>query len=77
LASVIANLCRTDDYWTATVTRGDESYQCDTRHGSWQAIVPKALGDQTVFVRREVMRHVAAELQDEVRRIEKRERRAA
>ena len=77
MSSLISDLRREGDHWTATLTRGEESYKVDTVHGSWQALIPKRLGDATVHVRREVMGRVAAELQDEVRRIEKRERRDA
>lgn len=61
-----------DGYWTGRVTCDGVTVVVDNRHGSWMASVriqPRARS----FVQREVLPHIAAELQAKVRRAEKRQ----
>lgn len=62
-------------FWRARVTNG-VTVDVDRRDGSWKAEVRTESGSRT-FVRREVMPHVAAALQDRVRPLERAERDAA
>ena len=68
----ITKLQRGSTGWEARVSCDGTTVEVDRRDGSWLATVrtrPKA----RTFDRREVLPHVAAELQRKVRRLEKRE----
>lgn len=57
-----------EGFWTAHVTAGGETVHVDRRYGSWHAV----RGTR----RAEVLPHVAAALQQRVRRLERNEREA-
>jgi hypothetical protein len=60
-----------EGHWTARVVSGGRSITADTRHGSWQADVERN-GEK---VRADVRPEIAAALQRQVRRSERREAR--
>lgn len=61
----ITNLARVDGYWTAQLTGNGQTIDIDTRSGSWLTAPDEA--NRT----REVLPHVAAALQERVRKLER------
>ena len=73
----ITNLREEDGYYKATVTKEDQTVEVDRKYGSWMVLVPKKVGEATVYVRREVTRLVAQELQAKVVFLERKARKDA